>query len=308
VNEKRHPWSKFYWADWRSDPRLRMCTLAARGLWMEMLALMNEATPFGHLLVNDQSPTDIQLAVLAGAPPDQVPDLLRELETAGVFSRTGKGVIYSRRMTRDEKKAKKARQIGKTGGNPTLRKQRGNPAWDNPPVKPPDNTQRPDTRGQIPERLAQQTHTPSSAPEVALGNRLLEVIGIDPAKCAWSFAPILGWLSAGYDPEIVIVPTVRDVMRRQRLSKGEVWKPNGLQFFHAAIVEAASRPDLPAPQSTAPRVDPNVRKWSPERWRVTYGAFQETGVWPPDYGPPPGTEGHLGPGLDVNPEPKRAMA
>lgn len=105
-----HPWIKFYPADWRSDPKLRMCSLAARGLWMEMLALMHEASPYGHLLISGRAPTDAQLAVLAGAPSDQIPDLLGELDAAGVFSRTREGAIYSRRMVRDQKRAQEGRK------------------------------------------------------------------------------------------------------------------------------------------------------------------------------------------------------
>lgn len=147
----RDPWMKFYPSDWRSDPRLRMCGLAARGLWIEMLALMHEADPYGHLLVSGIAPTDAQLGVLVGAPSDQVPELLGELETAGVFSRTRAGVIYSRRMTRDEKKRQTARRNGKTGGNPTLGKNKGNPTPDNPKDKGGLKTQKPEARGQIPE-------------------------------------------------------------------------------------------------------------------------------------------------------------
>jgi len=113
-------WSKFFWADWRSDAKLRMCGLAARGLWMEMLALMREASPSGHLIVNGKSPTNTQLAVLAGAPPELVPSLVAELESAGVFSRTRSGVIFSRRMIRDEKRAISSRINGRLGGNPSL--------------------------------------------------------------------------------------------------------------------------------------------------------------------------------------------
>jgi len=115
------PWVKWYWADWRSDPRLRMCSLAARGLWAEMLALMHEASPHGHLLIAGRAPTDAQLAVLAGAPSDQIPDLLGELEAAGVFSRTREGVAYSRRMVRDAKKFAMERKHGAKGGNPKLK-------------------------------------------------------------------------------------------------------------------------------------------------------------------------------------------
>ncbi len=133
---KKMPWMKFSTADWRSDPRLRMCGLASRGLWMEMIALLHEADPYGHLLVTGKPPTDTQLAMLAGAPSEQIPELLGELESAGVFSRTGKGVIYSRRMTRDEKKRTTARKNGKSGGNPNLCSSGGKTPSDNPRDNP----------------------------------------------------------------------------------------------------------------------------------------------------------------------------
>lgn len=144
----KKPWAKFYFSDWRSDPRLRMCGLAARGLWLEMLALMHEAEPYGHLLVEHLIPTDAQLAVLAGTVPEQIPELLGELESAKVFSRTNKGVIFSRRMTRDFKKAQTAKKNGKSGGNPTLRKTTAIKPLDKPDDKPPHKAQRPETRDQ----------------------------------------------------------------------------------------------------------------------------------------------------------------
>lgn len=143
-------WSKFYWSDWRGDPKLRICSIGARGLWIEMLCIMNEATPIGHLLVNGIYPTDKQLSVLVGVPVDELPGLLSELDNAGVFSRNGKGVIYSRRVVRDEKKSIHARKVGKTGGNPSLSNQTGISTQDNPPVnqkdKGGDNTQKLEAR------------------------------------------------------------------------------------------------------------------------------------------------------------------
>ena len=126
---------KFYPVDWRSEPTLRICSLAARGLWVELLGLMHEATPRGHLLIRGLSPTDAQLAALVGILPEQLTELIGELETARVFSRTGKGVIYSRRMTKDEKKIRTAVKNGKNGGNPSLCNKRRNTPSDNPEVK-----------------------------------------------------------------------------------------------------------------------------------------------------------------------------
>jgi hypothetical protein len=111
------PWMKFYPADWRSDPMLRLCSLAARGLWMEMICLMHEADPYGHLLINRKAPSDMQLGLLTGVDPSTVRTLLSELEEAGVFSRNRSGVIYSRRMVADEKRSLLGRKTGKLGGD-----------------------------------------------------------------------------------------------------------------------------------------------------------------------------------------------
>ena len=114
-------WSKFYWNDWRSDPRLRMCSIAARGLWIELLAIMAEASPRGYLLVNGQKPDTKLIRTLAGIERNHVGKLLQELEEAGVFSRTENGVIFSRRMVRDEAKIAEHRHWGSLGGNPNLK-------------------------------------------------------------------------------------------------------------------------------------------------------------------------------------------
>ena len=146
--KEKRPWRRWFWADWRADPCLRMCGYAARGLWAEMLGLMDEADPVGHLLVAGVPPNDEQLANLTGGPPEQVRGLLAELETAKVFSRTNKGVIYSRRVVRDEKRARIARKNGVLGGNPTLGKQIANKPRDKGMTTERVKTQSPEARGQ----------------------------------------------------------------------------------------------------------------------------------------------------------------
>lgn len=142
------PWLKFFPTDWRADPRLRMCSMAARGLWIEIIALMHDATPYGYLLVSGHSPTDAQIAVLVGAPSSQVTDWIGELEQAGVFSRTKDGTIYSRKMTRMQKKSAVARNNGRLGGNPSLCKERDNPTSVNLEDKGRHKPQKPEARSQ----------------------------------------------------------------------------------------------------------------------------------------------------------------
>lgn len=104
------PWFKFYPTDWRADSALRMCSLGARGLWLEMVCLMDESTPRGHLVVKGKSLQAPQLAILAGCTPQEIGKLLQELEDAEVFSRTADGTIFSRRMLRETKVSDDQRQ------------------------------------------------------------------------------------------------------------------------------------------------------------------------------------------------------
>lgn len=89
------PWMKFYPSDWRSDPRLRMCSLGARGLWMEMLMLMHESVPYGHLIAGKHSPTDLQLSRLASVPESDIRPLISELIGAGALQQNADGILFS---------------------------------------------------------------------------------------------------------------------------------------------------------------------------------------------------------------------
>lgn len=104
-----YPWIKFYPRDWRGDQALRAVSIAARGLWIECLCIMHEAKPYGHLVLGGQKVEDATLARMSGVPVDEVSALMAELRQAGVFSVTRKGLVFSRRMTKDHSRS----QIGK---------------------------------------------------------------------------------------------------------------------------------------------------------------------------------------------------
>lgn len=142
---KKFPWFKFHSADWRGDQSLRATSLAARGLWIEMLSIMHDAPVYGHLMhQGGEAITPEELARIVSAPLPEVEACLRELERYAVFGRNRAGVIYSRRMVRDEKTARKSRENGKLGGNPTL----GNKRENSEGVILGDKAKTLDTRGQ----------------------------------------------------------------------------------------------------------------------------------------------------------------
>ncbi len=160
----KRPWFKFYPSDWQGDLRLRSCSVAARGLWAELICIMNSADPKGHLRVNGSKPNNGMLSTLCGVTENEVKKHLNELENAGVFSRANDGTIFSRRMVREAEKAKKNRENGAKGGNPALMSS-VNPSDippDNPEVKGGVKAHIPDTRYHIPEvpfRTNQETDT-----------------------------------------------------------------------------------------------------------------------------------------------------
>lgn len=139
-----NPWIKFYPRDWRGDQALRVVSLAARGLWIEMLSIMHEASPYGHLLVGAHPVKDDALARLVGSSVEEVQALLVELSDAGVLRRTRRGVIYSKRMIADQKRSIEGRKAKVEA----LEKDKENPRPSRPPRSPP-STQKPDTRGKV---------------------------------------------------------------------------------------------------------------------------------------------------------------
>lgn len=119
--EDKKPWVKWYHKDWRGDTRLRRCSLAARGLWMELLSIMwDESDLPGYLVIDGEVPSTAEIARLVGADEGLTHTLLDELEKRQVFSRTSEGVPYSRRQVRDMRRSEAGREHGKKGGNPSL--------------------------------------------------------------------------------------------------------------------------------------------------------------------------------------------
>ena len=120
----KRPAFQFYPADWRKDPALSACSLAARGLWIELMCIAHESGTYGVLSINGKPMAPAQIARMVGESPSVVTKLLAELEDVGVFSRDEQGCIYSRRMVKDEHVRNVRADAGRLGGNPNLLKQK----------------------------------------------------------------------------------------------------------------------------------------------------------------------------------------
>lgn len=130
------PWFPFYPADWLRDSALRAVSVASRGVWIDLLALMHQSPHRGRLeLPTGQPPTAAQLARMLGLHPNASARYLTELEQAGVLTRDGQTLV-SRRMVRDEARRVAAVEHGSKGGSPLLRGTAGDKGRDNPTLIP----------------------------------------------------------------------------------------------------------------------------------------------------------------------------
>lgn len=111
----KRPAFQFYPADWLNDLALRQCSALARALWADMLCLMHEGDPYGHLRTEAGNIAIGFLARISGLTTKQVTAALAEMTSHKVFSQTEEGTIYSRRMVRDEE-LRNTRASGGEGG------------------------------------------------------------------------------------------------------------------------------------------------------------------------------------------------
>ena len=98
----KRPAFQFYPADWRKDVELQSCSMAAQGLWINVLCIAHECEPYGHLTINGRPMTSAQLGRQVGLSPKECDVLLAELFDAGAIRRTPEGGYFSQRMVKDE--------------------------------------------------------------------------------------------------------------------------------------------------------------------------------------------------------------
>lgn len=133
----KNPQDTFWWKDWEEDPVLKLCSLAAQGLWMRLLCVAAKSEPYGYVLIEGRVPSHDDLAVLIGRPVAEVTPLIEELGRREVYSVDAKGRIYNRRMVKKARERAIAIKNGKKGGNPNLRKTTENSEGVNPSTTPP---------------------------------------------------------------------------------------------------------------------------------------------------------------------------
>jgi hypothetical protein len=119
----RLPWIKWYSKDALGDPMLRMVGPEARGIWYDMLWLMDVSDRRGYLTRNGHPWPEDELCRILAVTQEELTRAKAKLLSAGVPSiEPETGIWFNRRMVRDERRRTAGHEFGrKGGGNPALK-------------------------------------------------------------------------------------------------------------------------------------------------------------------------------------------
>lgn len=229
MNDKRFSWIQFYPRDWISDMDLRRCSLAARGLWLEMICLMTQGRDFGRLVDGaGVKPSVKQLAEDARISEQECESLLSELRARSVFSEDEEGVIYSRRMVREYRVRQRNSANGSKGGNPALlnsetRDQRLETiAGLTDSVKPPLNRQ-----------TTKQTNLSTNPPTLEDCQKAASAIGMKPESIEACFHHYnaQGWKTSGG----VALRNLSSTLAKWKANESNFAKPTAKKIPHESV-------------------------------------------------------------------------
>lgn len=140
----KNPSTTFYFNDWEDDKKLKLCSLAAQGLWMRLLCIAARSPERGVVQIeglNSGLPEGLaHIALAVGRPPEEIAPLIDELISSGTADRDRKRRLVNRRMIAAAALSGKRAEVGRLGADVTNGKRERKPG------------------------LPQQTHRQTSAP------------------------------------------------------------------------------------------------------------------------------------------------
>ena len=119
TREDGRPAFLFYTQDWLCEPTLKVVSMGAKGLWIDVLCLMSRSPIKGYLLTPAGEPADIEwIGKQIGRPSAEIKPLWEELLRAGTPRIDSKNRVFSKRMIADKTLTEKRSEAGRLGGRP----------------------------------------------------------------------------------------------------------------------------------------------------------------------------------------------
>jgi hypothetical protein len=271
--DKKQPWFKFYPVNWRGDERLRLCSLSARGLWIDLISYMHEGDPYGHMTLDGEVPSIADIASLVARPLPEVKKALAELKQRKVCGVADGGALFSRKMVRDKAKEEQDRANGKGGGNPKIINQV------NAGVNPQDNQKMKDVSDRDYATETRERGTGTISPEA------FELTGRLERACGYALPEDIppGWfgcamwaqkcLDDGWVPD-VMVESARAVALRKGSSIGS------FKYLEKPLAEAMAehRKPLPVIEERQPEKVTVIANGKSETLAAVAARLAESGV------------------------------
>lgn len=124
MTSAKLPALQFYTGDWLKDPSVQALDHEHKGVWMDLLCMMHESTDRGRLVLPTGQPfPDAGIARFLGLEQAKWKQIRSNLLAYGVASQDEAGVLYNRRMVRDEAIREARRRSGAIGGRASAAKQ-----------------------------------------------------------------------------------------------------------------------------------------------------------------------------------------
>jgi hypothetical protein len=269
----QEPWSKFFWSDYESDESLRVCSLAAQGLWMRMLCLMARATPKGELRIAGEPCSVQDLVRLTSESEETVAALLGELKRRGVYSATRTGVIYSRRMRKDTELSRKRAEIGSKGGRATVGKKSEIVFCSS---KTQANVQAKFKPHKPEARIQREEEEPKASDWEAIETACRDAAGLQnhPSPSLLVIGPIAELIRQGFNLELDVLPSIR------RQVAGRAPKLNWPYYIPGIIEDRGKRLAIGSAAHASTAADGPVSQANLESaWRWALDQEAKSGVW-----------------------------
>ena len=114
---KLKPWFKFYAQDWKGEQALRLCSPAAHGLLINLMAMAHDCDPYGYLKVSGIAITSDMAAKMLCWEKEETQSAWDELVAMKRIIQDDEGCWLIQRMVKDHAFAEQASDAGKKGWN-----------------------------------------------------------------------------------------------------------------------------------------------------------------------------------------------
>lgn len=127
MKSKKLPSWQFYPGDWQRDPGVQALDYESRGIWFEILLIMFDSEQRGKLVLNGQKMPEEALAQLLKLDQAKLKQTLSKLVSYGVAKvEQNTGILYNRRLLKDEQFRTMRAEAGKIGGKQSSSKRQAN--------------------------------------------------------------------------------------------------------------------------------------------------------------------------------------